>query len=105
MTIITTTQGGKTRRCDAKCYNAKGKKCTCIYGGRNHGVGLNIAINQSADWLTPASLDYPGPEYKLSGSCQLWLFGDPRGQGTGAPDEQGDHPPGPLQGEYAKKYP
>lgn len=99
MTIITMSQNGKTRRCDARCYNAKGSKCTCICGGRNHGVGLNRAINQSADWLAPALLDYTGPEYKLSGQCQLWLFGDPRGHAPGDPSKQGDHPPGPLKGE------
>lgn len=47
-TIITQTSGGRTRRCDAKCYNAKGRKCRCICGGLNHGVGLNqAAINAS----------------------------------------------------------
>lgn len=82
-TIITATSGnGKTRRCDARCYNARGKKCTCICGGRNHGVGLNQAISQSADWLTPASFDYPGPDYKLSKYCQYGLFGNPWVQTT-----------------------
>jgi hypothetical protein len=30
---------GCVGRCDATCYNAKHKKCTCICGGKNHGVG------------------------------------------------------------------
>ena len=33
-----------TGRCDARCYNAKGKKCKCVCGGFNHGMGLNSAI-------------------------------------------------------------
>jgi len=31
-------------RCDARCYNAKGERCRCICGGRNHGVGLQKAL-------------------------------------------------------------
>jgi hypothetical protein len=30
-------------RCDARCYNATGRKCECICDGRNHGRGLAIA--------------------------------------------------------------
>jgi len=30
---------GHVGRCNAKCYNATKQKCTCICGGRNHGVG------------------------------------------------------------------
>lgn len=41
-TLITATKrDGSTRRCTAKCYNAKGKSCTCICGGRYHGIGFN----------------------------------------------------------------
>lgn len=36
--------GAITGRCDARCYNAKGKKCNCICGGDNHGKGINNAI-------------------------------------------------------------
>jgi len=28
---------GRRRRCDARCWKAKGKRCTCLCGGRNHG--------------------------------------------------------------------
>jgi len=99
MTIITMTKDGKTRRCDARCYNAIGKKCACICGGRNHGAGARAAINQSYAWLQPTALDYPGPAYVLNRWLQLPLFEDRPGQGAGALSEQGDHPPGPLQGE------
>ncbi len=27
-------------RCDAKCHNAKTRKCECMCGGRYHGKGL-----------------------------------------------------------------
>jgi len=30
-------------RCDAKCHNAIGPVCTCICGGKNHGVGSQKA--------------------------------------------------------------
>jgi hypothetical protein len=30
---------GRTRRCNAKCYNARGSECHCACGGVNHGVG------------------------------------------------------------------
>lgn len=36
--------GAITGRCDASCYDAKGKKCKCVCGGDNHGVGINDAI-------------------------------------------------------------
>lgn len=34
-------------RCDAKCYMAKGPRCTCICGGKNHGVGRAQATENS----------------------------------------------------------
>jgi len=37
-----------TGRCDARCYNAKGKKCRCFCRGRNHGIGPNAAIEKAA---------------------------------------------------------
>ncbi len=36
--------GAITGRCDARCYNANGKKCHCVCGGVNHGKGINEAI-------------------------------------------------------------
>lgn len=43
--IARKADGSLLGRCDAKCYNAKGLKCTCVCGGMNHGVGLNQAID------------------------------------------------------------
>lgn len=36
--------GAVSGKCDARCYTAKGKKCHCVCGGFNHGMGLNSAI-------------------------------------------------------------
>lgn len=41
--IYTANSDGCTGRCDANCYNATGPKCDCVCGGRNHGVGLDKA--------------------------------------------------------------
>ena len=32
------------RKCDARCYNATGDKCTCVCGGKNHKQGLEMAL-------------------------------------------------------------
>jgi len=42
-----------TGRCDANCYNAKHPKCTCICGGRNHGIGRDAALAANADRFAP----------------------------------------------------
>ncbi len=46
---------GLIGRCDARCYNAKDEKCTCICNGMNHGGGKNKAIDNtkkySETWL------------------------------------------------------
>ena len=43
-------------RCDARCYNATGKTCKCICGGRNHGAGLEQAMENTKEiaeeWAT-----------------------------------------------------
>lgn len=38
-------------RCDARCYNAEEPKCECICGGRNHGKGLQKALDNTREWL------------------------------------------------------
>jgi len=45
--IARSKDGKRTRTCNARCYNAKGKKCTCICGGTNHGVGYNNALENA----------------------------------------------------------
>lgn len=42
MTTVMTwgNSDGIKGRCDAKCHNAAGSKCTCMCGGRYHGSAL-----------------------------------------------------------------
>ena len=57
MTVICeeVDQTGKViRRCDARCYNAKGQDCECMCDGDNHGKGfigavLNVTDNGSIE--------------------------------------------------------
>jgi hypothetical protein len=50
MTLISyKSSGGDEGRCDAKCYNAKHPGCTCICGGKNHGVGLAQAQKNTGE--------------------------------------------------------
>lgn len=51
-TLIRVIENGKcVGRCDASCYNAKHDKCVCCCGGRNHGVGLQQAIENTRELL------------------------------------------------------
>ncbi len=36
-------------RCDARCYDAREPHCECVCGGRNHGAGLERAIEQTRE--------------------------------------------------------
>lgn len=46
MMLLTQKIGdGPVRRCDARCYNAHGGECDCICGGRNHGAGVDKALD------------------------------------------------------------
>jgi hypothetical protein len=53
--IAVYNSNGCVGRCDARCYNAKGPKCTCICGGANHGAGLKQATENTQEmaekWL------------------------------------------------------
>lgn len=42
--LLTVIHDGKVEHCDERCYNAKHEKCTCICGGKNHGVGFRKAL-------------------------------------------------------------
>lgn len=44
---------GPTRRCDARCYNAKGGKCDCICRGRNHCAGQQKAMQNVREHFAP----------------------------------------------------
>ena len=45
---MTLMNSGK-RRCDARCYGAKGADCRCVCGGENHGIGLNAAVKNTKE--------------------------------------------------------
>lgn len=52
-------------RCDAKCYNAKGSTCHCIYGGRNHGAGFAKAQKQTTEKFMRMIQEEVEPEDKV----------------------------------------
>lgn len=35
---------GDVATCNEECYDAQGGNCSCICGGRNHGIGLRQAL-------------------------------------------------------------
>jgi len=41
--ILAVDSNGVYGRCDAKCHDATGPKCTCICGGVYHGKGSGTA--------------------------------------------------------------
>ena len=58
--IVAYDKSGPIGRCDARCYDAKGDRCRCICGGRNHGVGLRKALDNAVD-MGPKDYDkWPG---------------------------------------------
>lgn len=44
MTLITCGNSDGMRRCDERCYGAKGGQCDCVCGGANHGKGFSQAL-------------------------------------------------------------
>ena len=36
-------------KCDEKCYDAKHIGCNCICGGKNHGLGLQHALDTAQE--------------------------------------------------------
>jgi hypothetical protein len=50
-TLLTVGNSEGSRRCDAKCYDAKGSICRCVCGGRNHGKGLDEALSNCREIL------------------------------------------------------
>jgi hypothetical protein len=43
------SSGGDQGRCDAKCYKAQEPDCDCICGGRNHGAGIEQALDNTRE--------------------------------------------------------
>jgi hypothetical protein len=40
---------GCVGRCDARCYDADEPECECICGGRNHGAGKQLALDNTRE--------------------------------------------------------
>lgn len=58
MILLTQKIGqGPTRRCDSRCYNAKGGKCACICGGKNHCAGFDKALDNVRDLFLGQNTD------------------------------------------------
>ncbi len=56
--------GGRTQRCDARCYTAGvGTECDCICEGSNHSVGIERAVEQTRElmerWIAAARRNDP----------------------------------------------
>lgn len=74
-TLITTgNRNGEQRRCDARCYDAKGPECDCCCGGRNHGVGLDKAIQNMQDTADVIFKAYQEVHLGTEVHAQLMLF-------------------------------
>ena len=58
---------GPTQRCDARCYNAKSGECKCICGGRNHGAGIDKALDNVRTMFAPLVLC---EHDKILGTCE-----------------------------------
>jgi len=68
-------------KCDARCYNGRPGRCSCICGGRNHGIGLRLAAQRTIDnavWYHPGTSRpiTPGP-YKIYRHKKLTLWAAP----------------------------
>jgi hypothetical protein len=54
--IAVYTSDGLVGLCDAKCYEATQPTCECSCGGRNHGAGIQMAIDHTRhmaqQWIT-----------------------------------------------------
>lgn len=50
-------------RCDAHCYEAREPHCDCICGGRNHGAGLERAVDNTREfaeeWMETYTKTHP----------------------------------------------
>jgi len=44
---VYTPTGQQIGKCDARCYNGKPGRCSCVCGGINHAVGLQQAASNT----------------------------------------------------------
>lgn len=74
-TLLTTgSSNGKKHRCNARCYNARGPICICCCGGRNHGIGLDQAIQNMNDDVDEILKTYQEAHEGTEIHAQLMLF-------------------------------
>jgi hypothetical protein len=67
MILMTQKVGdGPTQRCDQRCYGAKGGNCQCICNGRNHGAGIDKALDNVRTMFAPVVLCIHD---KILGTC------------------------------------
>jgi hypothetical protein len=43
-------------RCDSRCYNALGGRCSCVCKGRNHGQGLALGAVETCRAVVEGSV-------------------------------------------------
>lgn len=80
--IAVYTSSGCVGRCDAKCYGAQHPSCDCICGGRNHGAGLQKAVENTRElaqeWIEEYAerkgLDQYLATVNTEALCQMPLF-------------------------------
>lgn len=53
--MVVDVSGDGHRVCDERCYNAKRLGCSCVCGGKNHGLGLRRALEGQG--FTEAEID------------------------------------------------
>lgn len=63
-------------RCDARCHDALEPRCDCICGGRNHGAGLERAVENTRElaesWLDEAAKRAGLPRHALKIEGDAW---------------------------------
>jgi hypothetical protein len=71
------SSGGDQGRCDAKCYEAENEPCDCICQGRNHGAGLEQALDNTRElaesWIEHARAkgqDVTDVRLALNATCE-----------------------------------
>lgn len=87
MTLISTHNSEScTGRCDSRCYLAEGPVCTCCGGGRNHGVGLQQAMDNTHEYAQEIvdrwNSEHPGERLAIA-PVQGLLFGDEVAEAAG----------------------
>ena len=76
MTLITYGNSEGERRCDAHCHDAKtpASACECICGGKNHGVGLKKAQENTRELADTWMRDWKEKHPDHIINCQLPLL-------------------------------